>query len=173
MTELIDLPEVTEPNVTDDDYLLVWDAGASSNKSRKCTRGRLLKDVVRTSGTFETGTLNATGSLNAPEAALDELTTSKVIIGAALTNIVVATVSAAIPEALTFEEVTVGLAIPGVLTGDMVTIHAGASFPAGMMVRATVTASDVVTLYAFNATVGTIAAASHSLKVLAVRAEPA
>jgi hypothetical protein len=170
MTELPDLPEVTEANVTNDDLLLIYDVGAASNKSRKCTRANLLHDVVRTTGAFSVETLNATVALNAPAGAIDDLTVNTLTIGANLSKIVVATVSASIPEATTGVQVTVAMAVTGALVGDMVTLHAGSTFPAGLIIRGTVTASDVVTLYAFNATGLTIAAASHSIKALLIRA---
>lgn len=170
MTEIIDLPEMTEPSVTDDDLILVYDIGAASNKSRRCTRGNLLHDVVRTSGEFAVETLNATVELNAPAGAIDDLTTNNIIIGATVSKVLVVSDSVAIPEATAGVQVSATVALTGALTGDMVTVHAGATLPAGLILRATVTASDVVTVYAFNATGVTIAAASHSLKILSVRA---
>lgn len=170
MTQIPDLPAVPEADISDDDLMLLYDVGAASNKSRNATRAHFLKDVVRTTGTYAVGTLNATGALNAPEGALDELTVAVGLdMGATLSKVLIGSASVTIPTAAAGVQVMATITVTGAQTGDVVTVHAPADLPAGLILRATVTAADTVTVYAFNATSGSIASDDYALKALVLR----
>lgn len=174
MTEIIDLPEISPSDVSDDDLLLLFDNGAATQKSRKATRAHFLKDVVRTSGAHTVETLNATGSLNAPEGSIDHLEVSTgLTMGATVSKILIGSASITIPEAIASAQVSQTFAVVGCQVGDIVTLHAPTALPAGLLLRGVVTSSGVVTVYAYNATGSTIASAAYDLKALVVRASAA
>ena len=170
MTEIIALPAIAAADVSDDDLIVLFDIGAATQKSRKATRAHFLKDVVRTAGTFAVGLLNATVGFTAPEASIDTMTVNTaLILGATVSKILSVSASVAIPDATAAAQSTVTMAVADAVVGDVVTISAPAGLPAGLILRGVVTAAGVVTIYAFNATSVTIAAASYSIRVMLVR----
>lgn len=169
MTEIVDLPEIT--TVDDTDLFMVFDVSAPSDKSSRSTKANALKEFVRTTGTFAVGTLDATGALNAPAGAIDALTVaSGLTIGAEITKVLVGSASVLMPDAPTLTQVSATMAVTDAIVGDAVIVAAASTLPAGMILRAVVTAPDVVTIYAFNATGSTITTASHAIKLILIRA---
>jgi hypothetical protein len=170
MTEINNLPSIAPADVTDDDLILIWDVGAASQKSRKSTRAHFLKDVVRTVGEFLVERINFTDGLAAPVASIDELTVNtSMTLGATISKVLVGFGSITIPSTAAGAQSSVALAMTGAQVGDIVTINAPADLPVGLILRAAVTGTSVVTVYAFNATAATIASGLHAIRAMAVR----
>jgi len=170
MTEIPDLPEVLAPDITDDDLIILYDVGAATQKSRHATRANFLGGLVRTTGTFAVGTLNATGALNAPAGSIDDLTVSgSLILGGEVTKMLSGSAAVAIPTVASGAEGTVTMSLTGAIVGDIVTVNGPSTLPAGLILRGVVTAPDEVTIYAVNASAASITGASHTLNVMLVR----
>lgn len=171
MPELIDLPAIQPNDVTDDDLLLIFDAGAATLPSRKVKRGDLLRDVARTGTNADAsfGKVDAT-DVQAPVAAIDRLSVATGLeMGATLSRILTVTGEAAIPALAAGVQASVTLSMTGALVGDAVTAHMPATLPPTLVVRAAVSAPDVVTIYVMNVGTAQVAAAIYSARVVALR----
>lgn len=170
MVTINNLPEQLLADVSDEDLLVIYDMGGGATPARKVTRGDLLSGVARTASAAAFTTLSATTSVAAPAGAIDALTVAtSLIMGATLQRMLKGAASVAIPLATTLTEVTATIAVTGAVVGDLATLHLPSTWPAGLIARATVTAPDTVTIYAFNATAGSIAGASHSITAIVSR----
>jgi len=164
------LPAQAAADVSNDDLLITYDAGGGLTPARKVTRADLLKDVVRTAGTFAVGTLNASGALTAPEGTINELEVPvSLTMGAALSRILAATANVAIPTLAEGASSDVLMALTGAVVGDVAILNPQADLPDGLTLRAYVSAADTVRINVTNASAASIPGATYSFKAVALR----
>lgn len=171
MPELNDasIPSALAADITDDDLVLVYDNGAASNKSRKATRGNFLHDVVRTGADVTLGDVEA-DSLSAPAGTINTLAVpTGLIIGATLSKILVASASLAVSTLAAGASVDITLSVTGAVTGDLAIVNAQSALPAGLLLRAYVSAANTVTITVTNASTGSINGASYTFKGAVLR----
>lgn len=170
MTEISGLTAIADADVTDAILLAVCDTAAPSNKTKKITRGQVLKDAMRTTGTTTAETVVISIKVSAPAAEFDTLVLNTSLnMGSKLTKILRLSASATIPVAAAGAGVSVAVPMTGVAVGDAVSVHAPAGFPAGLILNAIATATNEVKVYAFNATGSSIASADYTLQLVALR----
>lgn len=171
MAELDDLPAIDQADVSNDDFLLIFDNSASTSKSRKVTRGHLLNGVAFTGGDHDFGTSEIT-ALTATEATVVDLTvTTSLVFDSAATlqkmyrlsgNVVVGTLAGGAGETKT-------ATVTGVATGDYVSISFTAALPDGLMAQAWVSGGNTVSIRFYNATAGSIAGATVTARIVVMR----
>lgn len=163
------LPALSGVDVTDDDIIPIWDESAPSANTKGITRGDFLVDVVREEGNHTLGTIDA-DEVNAPLGAIDALTVAtSLTLGAAITKILkgVITVTATTLAADATEDHAKTLT--GAVSGDVVLFSVDAP-AAGLDFRAWVSGADTLTVRVTNNSGGSIAGATYTLRVIAIRA---
>ena len=169
MVELNALTAIDPADVSDDDLVLIFDSAAPSGNSKKATRAQFLAGVARNGQDATLGIVDA-AEVNAPVSALNTLTVATgLVIGATVSKVLTATASLAVPDILAAASATVTMTVTGAAVGDLVLLGLPAGLSAGMIVRGDVTGANTVTVRLYNATAATIAAASYSVKAVAVR----
>ncbi len=171
MPQLNELPVVETADVSNDDFLLLFDNSAATNKSRRVTRSNLLTDVARQGGNHNFGT-SEIAALTATAATIIDLTvTTSLAFDSAATllkmyratgAIVTAGTAAGAAETLTFN-------IQGVAVGDYISISFSGPIPDGLMTQAWVSGANTVSVKFYNATSGAITGSSYSTKIVAMR----
>lgn len=171
MPELNDLTEIDPVDVSDDDFLLIFDNSAPSNKSKKATRANFLKGVARDGGDHDFGT-SEIDTLTATDGTVVNLTvTTQLEFDSAATvqkmyhataSIVTAGTAAGAAETIT-------ATVTGAATGDFVNLSFAAALPNGLMAQAWVSAADTVSVKFYNATSGAIAGATYTGKIAITR----
>ncbi|GGE29878.1 hypothetical protein GCM10011360_17420 [Primorskyibacter flagellatus] len=171
MAELNELPAIEPADVTDDDFLLIYDNSAASTPARRATRAQVLQGVAREGGNhnFSTSEIN-------------DLTVSTATL-----------VSAKITTELSFDEAgkiqkvyratadltTVGTAdgagenltatVTGIVAGDYLAVSFAELLPDGLTWQAWISAADTVTIRFFNMSGGAIGSDTYTIKILAFR----
>jgi len=170
MVEISGLTAIADVDVTGAILLAVCDTAAPSNKTKKVTRAQLLSTAMRTTGTTTAETVVISIKVSAPAAEFDTLVLNTSLnMGSALTKILRLSASATIPVAAAGTGVSVVVPMTGVAIGDAVSVHVPAGFPPGLILNAIATATNQVTVYAFNATASSIASAAYTLQLVALR----
>lgn len=170
MVEISGLTAIADVDVTDALLLAVLDTAAPSNKTKKATRAQLLSTAMRTTGTTTAETVVISIEVSAPAAEFDTLVVNTSLsMGSTLTKILRQSAAATIPTAAAGTGVSVVVPMTGIAVGDAVSVHAPVGFPAGLILNAIATATDQVTVYAFNATASSIASAAYTLQLVALR----
>lgn len=170
MVTIPSLPEQLNADVSDDDLYLTYDMGGGLTPARKVTRANMLKGVVRTTGTYEVGTLNATGELTAPEGAIDDLTVAtSLTIGAVLSRILTNTASLAVPTLAAGASSDVTMTVTGAVAGDIAIVNPQVDLPDGLVLRPYVSGANTVTINFTNASTGSISGSSYSFKAVLLR----
>lgn len=171
MPELDDLPAIDPADVSDDDFILIFDNSAPSSKSKKSTRANFLKDVTRQGGDHSFGTVEAdTMTVNDGTVVDLTVTTSLKFDSAATvqkmyratTSIITAGTAAGTSETIT-------TTVTGVAAGDFVNLSFAAALPDGLMAQAWVSADDTILVKFYNASSGAIAGATYSGKIAVTR----
>lgn len=145
--------------VTDDDMVPVYVPAAASNRTRGLTRAQFLVDVPRTDGD---------ASFNDVAAATLDLS-GALIMTDRLENIISVTGSITLPTIAAGAEGTTTFAATGAVSGDAVILNLPAALSSGIICRAYVSAPDVVTVKAFNATGSSFGTAAQAIKALILR----
>ena len=169
MVTIPELPTQVVANVSDDDFLVVYDAG--SGLAKKVLRGNFLTRVARAEQDVTLAVVDA-DELNAPEGAIDSLTVAtELIMGARISNVAYLSSLVAVPTVAAGAQGTVTVTLTGSVTGDMLMVNATA-LDAGLIMSGTVTSANTVTLYFWNASAGSIAGANRIIRLLALRCAP-
>lgn len=171
MPELNDasIPSALAADITDDDLVLVYDNGAASNKSRKATRAAFLTGVVRTGADVTLGDV-AADSLAAPAGTINTLAVpTGLVIGATLSKILVASANLAVATLAAGASVDITLTVTGAVTGDLAIVNPQSALPAGLLLRAYVSAANTVTITVTNASTGSVPGASYTFKGAVLR----
>lgn len=169
MVEIIDLVAMGEPDVSDDDLLVIWDSGAPSANGKQVRRDYFLKNVVRSGNSATLATVDA-DVVNAPEGAIDALTVgTALIMGATVAKIMTASDSVTIPVIAAGAAGTATMAVLGAVAGDVVLLQLPAAFPDGLQCHADVSAGDTITLRLFNANSIPTVSAGHTIRALVIR----
>lgn len=168
MTEINALPTATA--VDDADWLVLHrDGREASQQTRKVARANLLANVARFDANASLAVVTAT-SLAAPTGAIDTLTIATgLVIGATLQKILTATASTAIPTLAAAASSDVTLTVTGAVVGDIAIVNQQVALPAGLLLRAWVSAANTVTITVTNASGASITGASYSLKAVVLR----
>lgn len=171
MPELDGLPAIAPADVTNDDFVLIFDNSAATNKSRKATRTDFLKNVAFQGGNHNFGT-SEIDTLTATTGTVVDLTvTTSLAFDAAATlqkmyrrtgPIVTAGTGPGTSE-------TLALTVTGAAIADYVNISFSGPLPDGLMVQAWVSAADTVSVKFYNSAGGAIAGASYSTKIVVMR----
>jgi len=171
MPELNQLLPIAPANVSDDDLLLIYDNSATSNKAKSVTRGQLLAGVARDGGDHNFG-VSEVEDLTATLGNVIQLTvTTSLTFDAAATlqkiyrqtgAVVAPTLADGVAGSVTF-------AIAGILTGDYLSMSFTSALPDGLTHQAFISASGVVTIRFYNSTAASIAGASYTARVTAMR----
>lgn len=166
--EINALPTAT--GVNDADYLILHrDGREASQQSRKVTRTAFLTGIARLSADAAFADLSA-NEVSAPVGAIDELTVAtSVAIGATLSRILTATASVAVGTLAAGASADVTMTVTGALVADVAIVNPQVDMPDGLCLRAYVSASDTVTINVTNASTGSIAGASYSIKAVLLR----
>lgn len=168
MAEISDLPASTA--VADSDFVLAYQPGESVNKSRKMTRAQLLTGVLRSGAAASVTTLAASTSVAAPTGAIDALTVATgLTLGAVLSKILTATASVAFGTLAAGASADVTMTVTGAVVGDVAVVNPQVDLPDGLCLRPYVSAANTVTINVTNASTGSIAGASYSLKAVLLR----
>lgn len=155
--------------LADTDFVLAHLPGASPDKTRKVTRATLLNGVARAGADVTFGAVDA-DELNAPIGAIDALTVAtSIALGAVLSRILTNTTSVAIATLAAAASSDSTMTVTGAVVGDVVILNAQVALPAGLILRAYVSAANTVTINVTNASSGSIAGASYSLKAVVLR----
>lgn len=165
--EIADLSAITSAD--DADLLIIYDVSAPSAKSKKITKENLLSGFVKTGDDCALGDVTA-DNVTAPSGAIDTLTVATgLVIGASLNaigrfsgNVSVSTLAAGAGE-------TVAVSMSGALSGDLVILGLPVTLPAGLIVRADIGASNVLSLRVFNASSASISGASYAITAVTLR----
>jgi hypothetical protein len=169
MPEINELAEIDPSDVTDDDFLVVYDTSApTGSKAKRVTRLDLMKDFARTGEDVEFGTVDA-NEINAPTGAIDNLTVSELTMGATVTRLLHSVQSVTVATLATLATEVQSKAISGAIVGDFVVLQA-AGLPVGLILVGEVSASNTVQIKAVNATGSSISSATYSVSVLLIRA---
>lgn len=170
MTEINALPTATAVN--DADWLVLHrDGREASQQTRKVSRANVLSGVALLSGAADfAGALSSDVSVSAPAGSIDALTVAtSLTIGAILQKILTATASTAIPTLAAAASSDVTLTVTGAVVGDIAIVNPQVTLPAGLLLRAWVSAANTVTITVTNASNASIAGASYSLKAVVLR----
>lgn len=171
MPELDDLPAIDPADVSDDDFILIFDNSAPSSKSKKSTRSNFLKDVARKGGdnnfaVVEIDDLTATDATSVNHTITTGLTFDSAAtvrkMYRATTSIITAGTAAGASE-------TILATVTGVAVGDFVNLSFAAALPDGLMAQAWVSAADTISVKFYNASSGAIAGATYSGKIAVTR----
>lgn len=169
MPEINELAEIDPSDVTDDDFVVIYDTSApTGSKAKRVKRQNFLKDVARTTADVEFGTVDA-DEINAPTGAIDTLTASSLVMGATLTHLLVSAQSVTVATLATLATEVQSKAISGAIVGDFVVLRA-TGLPVGLILVGEVSASNTVQIKAVNATGSDIASATYAVSVLLIRA---
>tara|TARA_R110002110_G_scaffold168017_1_gene369173 strand:- start:505 stop:1026 length:522 start_codon:yes stop_codon:yes gene_type:complete len=171
MPELSDLPAIDPADVTDDDFILIFDNSAPVTKSKKASRSNFLKDVAREGGDHNFGT-SEIETLTANDATIVNLnvtTSMQFDTAATLQKMYRATASIVTAGTAAGASETLTATISGVLEGDFVNLSFAAALPDGLMAQAWVSASDTISVKFYNATTVAIAGATFSAKLAVMR----
>lgn len=170
--EIIDLPTEPEVSVTDDDLLLIYEIGASADRSKQVTRGRLLHDVARDGGDHDFGTSEIT-DLTASTASVNNLTVTTGLIfdtGATIDNVYAGLREIVLPDVLTESSNTQTVAFPLATTGNFLIAALKEALPDGLTMQAWISSADVVSFKFYNSTGLTISGATYNAKIMVVQA---
>tara|TARA_R110000851_G_scaffold308778_1_gene467904 strand:+ start:39930 stop:40439 length:510 start_codon:yes stop_codon:yes gene_type:complete len=165
MVELNELPEIDVGDISDDDFILIFDGGAATLPSKKARRDNFLNGVARADGDHNFGTVEIT-NLTATTATIIEL---KVGTGTTLQQIYAATGSLTVPELTAGVGATLTLAAPGVVATDQAQASFTTSLADGLTYQCWVSAPDVVSIRVFNGTTGTITTITRTAIVSVTR----
>lgn len=158
-----DLPAQDVADVSDDDLLLTWEAGAGSNNTRKVTREDFLNDVAREGGDHNFGTSEIT-ALTAGISALTFAST------AALTNVLRGALSITVGTLAAGASETQTATLTGALTTDYLLAPTfTAALSDGLTVQAWISASATVSFRFRNNSSGSISGASYTARAVALR----
>lgn len=171
MPELNDLPEIDPADVSDDDFVLIFDNSAPTNKSKKATRANLLKNVAREGGNHNFGTseFDVLTSNDATIVSLKVTTGLEFDTASILQKMYRATASIVTAGTAAGASETLTAAVTGVAVGDFVNLSFAAALPDGLMAQAWVSAADTISVKFYNATSGAIAGATYSAKIAVSR----
>lgn len=170
MVEIVELTAIADGDVTDDTLVAAYDVAAPSTQTKKMRIGQVLDTAMRTTGTTTGETVVLTVGVSAPAAEFDEMVINTSFdMGSTLTKILRLSGSATVPTAAAGVGVSVVIPVTGIAVGDAVSVHVPAGFPAGLILNAIATATNQVTVYAFNATGSSIASAAYTLQLIALR----
>lgn len=170
MVEIVGLTAIADADVKNAILVAVYDPAAPSTNTKKATLGQLLLTAMRTTGSTTAETIVASVGISAPAAQFDTLVVNTSLnMGSTLTRILRLSASATIPIAAAGVGVSVVVPMTGVAIGDAVSVHVPAGFPPGLILNAIATATNQVTVYAFNATASSIASAAYTLQLVALR----
>lgn len=161
MATLAELPAINPPDVSDDDFLLIWDNGAGSQNTRKVTRAQLMAGVAFDSGNHDFGTSEIT-ALTAGVTALTFAST------AALQDVTRANLTVTPGNIAAGASQDVAVTMTGAATTDFLSFAFASALPAGLICQAWVSAANTVTFRFFNATGGTINGASYTARCVAL-----
>lgn len=170
MPEINELPAIDPLEVTDDDLLVLWNGSApAGSRATKVTRSQFLSGVARDGQDATIATVDA-DALNAPAGAIDTLTvTAGLVMGATLEKMVRGDFSITISTLASLALETQTKTVTGALVGDFVLIRAPSTLPAGLVLVASVSASDTVQIRVTNCSGSSIAGATYSMSALALR----
>lgn len=160
---LNDLPAQDVGDVSDTDLLLIWEASAGSNNSRKVTRADLLNDVAFDGGDHAFGTSEIT-SLTAGVDALTFASTATVSnLLKVEAGVTVGTLAAAASETQT-------VTLTGVATTDYLLMPTfSGALADGLTFQAWISAANTVSLRFRNNSGGSITGATYTARVVAIR----
>ena len=171
MPELNEILEIDPADVSDDDFLLIFDNSAPSSKSRKTSRVNLLKGVAREGGDHNFGVVE-----------IDDLTAQDAtFVNATVTTSLKFDTAATIQkmykksEALIFSDLSAGagqtlvMTVTGVAVGDHISFSFDQALPDGITMQGWVSASNAVSIRLFNTGSGLISGATYTAYVTAMR----
>lgn len=164
MPELNELNTIPDLEITDDDFLLIYDVGSGS--SLKVSKASLLAGLAADGGDHDFGT-STINDLTAPLLETNDLSFTlggnslKVAI-AWSGNVAVDAVSSASVKPLT-------ATITGALTTDHVILTVAQAVPEVLSFRGRISATDTLTIEAVNPTGGSINPGTVSFRALVIR----
>lgn len=165
--EIVDLPAITSAD--DADLLIVYDVSAPSAKSKKITKANLLSGFVQDDDDCTLGHVTA-DSVSAPSGAIDSLTVATGLeMGATLNRIGRFSGAVSISTLAAGAGETVAVSMSGALSGDLVVLGLPVTLPAGLIVRADIGSSNVLSLRVFNASGASISGASYAITAVTLR----
>tara|TARA_R110000796_G_scaffold9452_14_gene32249 strand:- start:5851 stop:6372 length:522 start_codon:yes stop_codon:yes gene_type:complete len=171
MPELNGLPEIDPADVSDDDFILIFDNSAPSSRSRKSTRANLLKDVAREGGdhNFGTSEINDLTVSNGTIINLNVTTGIKLDTGATLKKLYREAAAIAVSDLPSGTGQTVTIAVAGVAVGDFVSLSFSTALSDGLIAQAWVSAPGTISVRLFNTTSVTIVGAPYTVYLAAMR----
>lgn len=169
MPDLSGLPAAS--GITDDDLLLVYDNGASSNKSRKIARSDFLTGIARNGAAMTPASVTSAGAVTAPSGAIDALTVAtSLTLGATLQKALSGAVTLTAPTIAAGDQGTASVTLSGAVVGDQVLIQLPASMPDGLILtRAVVSGANTVTCHLYNASSGSISGDDYAIRATVLR----
>lgn len=171
MPDIAGLPEALAIDITDDDYIPLFDNGAATNKSRKGTRANVMAPYPKNGAAMTPTTLTASVSVAAPAGAIDTLTVATgLVMGATLQKALTISGSITVPVISAGAEGSATITLTGANVGDQVIVMMPDTFPAGLIVaRAVVSAPNTVKVYWWNAAGSPTTSASFTIRATALR----
>lgn len=171
MPELDELLAIDTADVSDDDFVLIFDNSAPTSKSKKASRTNLLKGVAREGGdhNFATSEITDLTSQNATIVNLNVTTGLTFDTAATLGKMYRKAAAITLANIATSAGQTVTTAITGVVAGDTVCLSFSAIIPDGLIFQAWVSAADTVSIRAYNTTGVTITGASYTANLVIMR----
>lgn len=171
MPEIDDLPEILLADVSDDDFLPIFDNSASSSPTRKISRANLLSDVAREGGDHDFGTVEIADFTATDGTVIDLTVTTSLAFDSAATlqKMYRAAASITFGDLTSSAGQTVTTAIAGIAVGDYISLSFGAALPDGLIIQAWTSATNTVSVRAYNATDSTISGASYTAKIAVMR----
>jgi len=165
MPELDDLSTIPSGNISDDDYLLIFDV--ATGNSYKITKSKLLEGIAYAGGDHNFGTSTIT-SLTAPTANISTL--NFVTGSASLTAVIKWTGSIDFGSIADGVDQSITQAVTGALVGDFVLVGFGTGgLNKEVSIRAYVAAADTVKFDVVNSSGGSVSVGSVSLGLVLFR----
>lgn len=171
MATIDDLDPILNANVTDDDYLVVFDKGAVSNPSKKITIAQLLQNVAKSGGSVSMTTITTT-TFTATNAGVNNLTVNDKITFPStfgISNLRFHEGSITVPAINSGAADTVDVAFSDITTNDYLTVTFAAALPDGLMVTPRVQAAGNVRLHLFNASGANISSGDYDVRIMAIQ----
>lgn len=173
MPELNEIIEIDPADVSDDDFMLIFDNSAPGSKSRKVTREHLFKDIAREGGNHNFGDVE-----------IDDLTAQEAtIVNANVTGGLKFDTYANLKKmfrravALTVSDIgagagqTLSTTVTGVALGDHLNLSFNQALPDGLTVQAYISAANLVSIRLFNTSASTISGGTYTAYLNAMRFE--
>lgn len=171
MATIDELPEIDTDDITDDDYIVLFDLGAVSEPARRVTVAQFLNDVLRSGsgGSFGSVTI---ATLISPSASIANLGISNRLTfasGNGISNIRLYEASETFPTVNAGASDTVDITVTGVTTNDYINLTFGEALPDGMIVQAWPSAADTVQLKIYNASSGNISGTDYAVRLMIIQ----